>query len=334
VPRSFLRRPISLAAAALVAVAALVPVSATPVAAAGGAELVDVANGYRADAGKGPVSVHSVLNEIAVERGEQVADEGSLVHDFDYIMRRFDQENICWQGFGEILAYNGSGDYARFGEQWYNSSTHRSIMLGDYTHAGGHRAQADGRYYGVMIFVKLCGASVPPPTIAGFTDIAGSSFTEHIVWLVNEGITSGCTSTRYCPTDAVSRGEMATFVKRVLGLPIAAYDYFGDDGGSSHQDSINRMAEATLTAGCATGRYCPGGSLTRAQMASFLDRSLDLPTTNRDYFSDDDGTTHEAAINRLAAAGLVSGCTESRFCGRYAVSREQMAAFLHRAFGD
>jgi hypothetical protein len=185
-----------------------------------------------------------------------------------------------------------------------------------------------------MIFVKLCGASVPPPTIAGFTDIARSSFTEHIVWLVEQGITSGCTSTRYCPLDAVTRGEMATFVKRVLGLPVPSYDYFGDDARSSHQDSINRMAEATLTAGCATGRYCPAGSLTRAQMASFLDRSLDLPTVNRDYFSDDNGTTHEAAINRLAAAGLVHGCTSSRFCGGYAVTREQMAAFLHRAFGD
>jgi hypothetical protein len=66
-------------------------------------------------------------------------------------------------------------------------------------------------------------------------------------------------------------------------------------------------------------------------MASFLDRALALPATGTDYFTDDDGTTHEGAINRLAAAGITSGCAAGRFCPTRHVTREQMAAFLHRA---
>ena len=43
--------------------------------------------------------------------------------------------------------------------------------------------------------------------------------------------------------------------------------------------------------------------------------------------------TYEHAINRLAAAGIVSGCAEGRYCPSGSVTREQMAAFLYRAFG-
>ena len=156
---STLRR-ISALLGAIALTTALLPTTALPVAAAGGSDLVSVANGYRIDAGLGPVGLHAVVDQIAVERARQLVQDGSLSHDFEYVKRRFAEEGICWQGFGEIIAYNSTGDYARFGQQWFNSQAHHDIMLGDYTHAGGSRESgADGRYYAVMIFVKLCGAS-------------------------------------------------------------------------------------------------------------------------------------------------------------------------------
>jgi S-layer homology domain len=41
----------------------------------------------------------------------------------------------------------------------------------------------------------------------------------------------------------------------------------------------------------------------------------------------------ENNINRLAAAGITSGCTPTTYCPNLDVTRGQMAAFLHRAFG-
>jgi hypothetical protein len=67
-------------------------------------------------------------------------------------------------------------------------------------------------------------------------------------------------------------------------------------------------------------------------MAIFLDRALDLPSTPSNFFSDDNGRTGEAAINRLAAAGLTGGCGDGKYCPTASVTREQMAAFLRRAF--
>ena len=70
---------------------------------------------------------------------------------------------------------------------------------------------------------------------------------------------------------------MATFLARALQLPAADRDYFGDDDGNTHEDNINRLAQAGLTQGCTTNnRYCPQDIVNRAQMATFLARMLVL----------------------------------------------------------
>ncbi len=164
-----------------------------------------------------------------------------------------------------------------------------------------------------------------------FTDIAGSAFIEDITWLLERGITNGCGGGRFCPTESVTRAQMASFIARAVGLPAATRDYFGDDAGSLHEADINRLAEAGITNGCGGGRYCPNEAVTRDQMASFLARALGLPAPIGDHFTDDAGSIHEADINRLAEAGVTNGCAPSRYCPLQPVTREQMAAFLHRA---
>jgi hypothetical protein len=319
-----LPRPLIVAmAGALLVAGALAPGVAQPVSAAGGSSFVQVANGYRADHGLGPVALHAVVDDIAVQRTRAMAADGALGHDIDYVIDRLEGAGICWSRVGEIVAYNGSGAYEAFGTQWYNSSGHRDIMLGDFTHAGGSREYAGGRWWAVMVFVKICGQSAP----SGFSDIGGSKFYDDIVWLVEAEITHGCSPTRFCPDAAVTRGQMASFISRASGLPGTSRDYFRDD-----EANINRIAAADITSGCDEQRYCPDGAVTRAQMATFLVRALNLPPTSRDFFGDDDGSKHEASINSLAAAGITSGCGSGRYCPDGIVTRGQMAAFLHRAF--
>ena len=87
------------------------------------------------------------------------------------------------------------------------------------------------------------------------------------------------------------------------------------------------------------GIYNPARSATRAQMASFIARLVDqtatpLPSDPPDAFTDDDGpafAVHEDNINRLAAAGIVTGRTSTTYGPSLPVSRGQMATFLVRA---
>jgi hypothetical protein len=106
---------------------------------------------------------------------------------------------------------------------------------------------------------------------------------------------------------------------------------FTDIAGSAFRNDIEWLYQSGITAGCDADSFCPTAGVTRAQMASFLDRALDLPPTSRDFFRDDNGLVHEAAINRVAAAGITAGCSANSFCPAGGVTREQMASFLVRA---
>ena len=106
---------------------------------------------------------------------------------------------------------------------------------------------------------------------------------------------------------------------------------FADDDGNLFEPDIEWLFERGITLGCGFDLFCPKAPVTREQMASFLVRALDLPTSTTDAFTDDDSSPHQADINALAAAGVTQGCAESRFCPTSAVSRQEMASFLVRA---
>ena len=91
------------------------------------------------------------------------------------------------------------------------------------------------------------------------------------------------------------------------------------------------VAQRSIMAGCTSTKFCPGSSLTRGQLAKSLDEGLNLPPTSTDYYSDDENSRFEGAINRLTAAGLTSGCGGGKYCPGQAVRRGPLATALARA---
>ena len=106
-----------------------------------------------------------------------------------------------------------------------------------------------------------------------FTDDDANKHEGAINRVAAAGITVGCGGTRYCPNGLVLRDQMATFLSRALNLPATTRDHYGDDDGNKHEGAINRIAEADVTRGCGTDRYCPKGVVLREQMAAFLRRA-------------------------------------------------------------
>ena len=115
---------------------------------------------------------------------------------------------------------------------------------------------------------------LPPAAVSPFTDSAGTFF-DDINRLAAAGITKGCTATKFCPQEPVTRGQMAAFLNRALDLPPAAVSPFTDSAGT-FLDDINRLAAAGITKGCTATKFCPQEPVTRAQMATFLARALGL----------------------------------------------------------
>jgi len=116
-----------------------------------------------------------------------------------------------------------------------------------------------------------------------FTDHLASVHRMNINAVRIAGITSGCNppdNTMYCPTETVSRAQMATFIAKALGLqPRDDNGSFTDHLDSVHRRNINAIRIAGVTQGCnppANDMYCPGDDVSRAQMATFLGRALGL----------------------------------------------------------
>ena len=96
------------------------------------------------------------------------------------------------------------------------------------------------------------------------------------------GGANGGPATDYAPLDAVSRDQMASFIARTLKLILNGNicvenpDYFDDDDASVHSTCINGLADTAIASGTGGGNFSPEADVTRAQMAAFLMRAMDL----------------------------------------------------------
>ena len=108
---------------------------------------------------------------------------------------------------------------------------------------------------------------------------------------------------------------------------------FDDIKRSVHLDAILKLSAEGIIEGCGQNRFCPSEAIARTEMAEVMQRALDLPDTDEDHFTDDEGLDAEPAINALAAAGVVNGCGDgTTYCPDEGVSRARMASYLARGF--
>lgn len=264
--------------------------------------------------GGGFRTVYAHMSSIAVNEGQAVST-GQLL------------------GFIDNVGPLSQGDHLHYA-QLENYTTPVKVRFNGSSTAYNYNYNATG--YGSKITSNHCPST---PAVDIFT-ITGERRTA-IEWLYSAGHTGGCGDkfdgtkrARYCPDGLVNRLQMAQFLDRILDLPNATTDYFDDDDylGAPEEQSINNVAKAGITAGCGERAYCPDGIVLRDQMATFLVRAFDVPSTSTDYFDDDDGNKHEARINAAARAGITVGCPGERtYCPSDPVNRGAMAQFLYRA---
>ena len=122
-----------------------------------------------------------------------------------------------------------------------------------------------------------------PPAVSDsrFADVdADRWWAPYVERLAELEVTVGCATEplHYCPDSFVTRAQMASFLVRAFDLEPGSPAGFSDIEGNSHASDINALASARITAGCnrIPLSYCPSEAVTRAQMATFLARAVDL----------------------------------------------------------
>jgi len=130
------------------------------------------------------------------------------------------------------------------------------------------------------------GGNYQPPACDGsvFTDVNCAGFADAFIeQLYADGVTSGCPYPSYCPSDPVTRAQMAVFLLRgrygADYTPPAATGSVFLDVPISHWAApfIEQLAAEGITSGCGGGNYCPDDLITRASMAVFVTRAFGLP---------------------------------------------------------
>lgn len=116
------------------------------------------------------------------------------------------------------------------------------------------------------------------------------------------------------------------------GLPRP--DFLDVTAAATHSDSIGCAAAIGLLQGRADGTFAGDRPVSRGQIASILQRALEASGVNLpdDFagFNDVTGSTHEQAINRLAAAGILHGVGQRNFDPHGNVTRGQLMTILDR----
>jgi hypothetical protein len=209
-----------------------------------------------------------------------------------------------------------------------------------------------GTYVATVQSVPTNGA--PPPRPSRFEFVLGDfsppffddeeSPHEPAIDHVEEiGLTNGCADLQFCPLGTVERWQMALFLTRFWALagmePLFPGDpRFVDIGEypEATRQAIEELAALGITSGVTADRFDPGSTVTRWQMARFLDRTAmsvgaDVPAVEAG-FEDIADVPVEAvdAINRIAALGITTGTSPETFEPDGIVTREQMATFLSR----
>ena len=167
---------------------------------------------------------------------------------------------------------------------------------------------------------------------ASFSDVPRNVHEVQIERVALAGFASGTSLTTFSPELRVTRGQMATFLARALGLAPQPDGPFNDVQGTTHEQNINAVANAGIAGGFDDGSFRPGDPVTRGQMATFLAKARQLEPQPNGPFTDVQGDPHEQNINAIANAGIAGGFDDGTYRPRVAVTRDQMATFLFRAF--
>lgn len=112
-----------------------------------------------------------------------------------------------------------------------------------------------------------------------FTDVAaGRFYTEAVAWMASSGVTTGTSPTTFSPDRLVTRAEVAAFMHRIAGEPDGGSEPFADvNPGDFFAEPVAWMVAEGITTGTSATTFSPNRAVTRAEIATFMYRSVGSP---------------------------------------------------------
>ena len=172
-----------------------------------------------------------------------------------------------------------------------------------------------------------------------FTDVKESDgwYYEPVLWAVDNGITTGLTSTTFGPNKTCTRGQIVTFLWRAMGCPEpeSTVNPFKDVPKNEYYTKAVLWAlENGITTGLNSTTFGPEETCTRAQVVTFLWRAMGKPEakTTSHTFKDVAKDYYTEAVLWALEEGITTGLTSTKFGTNDACTRAHVVTFLYRTF--
>lgn len=133
------------------------------------------------------------------------------------------------------------------------------------------RAQA------VTFLWRAAGSPAAKASALPFADVkAGSYYDDAVRWAVENGVTVGTSATTFSPNATCSRAQIVTFLWRAQKSPAAgSANPFDDVAGSAYYaDAVQWAVQKDITKGTGATAFSPDANCIRAQIVTFLYRSM------------------------------------------------------------
>ena len=127
----------------------------------------------------------------------------------------------------------------------------------------------------IVTFLWRAAGAPEPKTASSFTDVSASAYyAKAVAWAVENGITTGTTTSTFSTDATCTRAQAVTFLARALNAKAAGKAEFSDVPADSYfADAVAWAAANGVTEGIGGGLFGSDNDCTRGQIVTFLYRA-------------------------------------------------------------
>lgn len=200
----------------------------------------------------------------------------------------------------------------------------------DFTATSGNGDTFSGT---VEVAVERSTWSIPTPAPTQFYDVASSAYyAEPVRWAVENGITSGTSSTTFSPHQTCTVAQILSFLYRASGSPqVSGSNPFTDVRTSDYYYEAALWAhQRGMVSGSALRPFAP---CTRASTMEYMWKAAGSPAVSYDgRFRDVSGdASYARAVAWATDQRITSGTSKTTFSPDNICTRGQIVSFLYRA---
>ena len=128
----------------------------------------------------------------------------------------------------------------------------------------------------IVTFLWRAAGSPEPKSTVSFADVpAGSYYAKAVAWAVENGITLGTGDGTFSPNATCTRAQSVTFLYRAMGTAPTTVNGFTDvTADAFYADAVAWAVESGVTNGTSASTFSPNNGCTRAQIVTFLYRTM------------------------------------------------------------